>query len=97
MYGTIARMHVKPGMAEEFIQWNMENTTGIEQPGAMLAYRMDADPDVLYVVIASESREVYRAVAQDPATHERYLKMIEFLVEEPEWYDGEVIASEFNL
>ena len=97
MYGTIARMRVKPGMAEAFYNWNMQHNVEDTSPGAMLVYQMDSNPDELYVVIAAENRAHYRAMSEAPGMHERYLEMIQFLVEEPEWHDGEVIGSEFNL
>jgi len=97
MYGTIARMRVKPGMAEAFTKWNMEHAVEDTGQGALLVFQMDSNPDELYVVIAAESRMHYRAMSEAPGMHERYLQMIQFLIEEPEWHDGEVIASESNL
>jgi quinol monooxygenase YgiN len=98
MYGTIARYRVKPGKLDELIALTEanrpENTGG---PGIMIVFQMDRDPNEILAVFASESREAYRAMSEDPATHELYLQMMEFMAAEPEWNDGEIIASEFDL
>jgi hypothetical protein len=93
MYGTIARIKVKPGMLERLMAW------GQEQPadaGAMLIYQSDHDPNELWLVIAAESREAYRARSESPEQHEQYLQMMQYLAAEPEWHDGEVVDSYFN-
>jgi hypothetical protein len=97
MYGTVARMRVKRGMLEEFYAWNEENRVEDTGPGAMLVFQMDDNPHVLYLVVAAESRESYRAVADRPEMHARFMDMMQYLEAEPEWHDGEVVASEFNL
>jgi len=40
-----------------------------------------------------ESKEAYVANAGSPEQHQRYLRMREMLVSDPEWHDGEIIAS----
>jgi hypothetical protein len=97
MYGTISRQRVKPGMLDALRAWNEANRPEDTGPGVMLVYQMDRDPNEIFVVIAAESREAYRAASENPKMHERYLKMLEYLDGEPEWNDGTVIASEINL
>ena len=90
MYGTVARAEVKPG-AIDSLRLAMEGQE--REPGAVAvyAYQTDDDPDEIYIVAAFESREAYVANANSPEQHERYLKMRQWLVADPEWHDGEII------
>jgi hypothetical protein len=97
MYGTIARYRVKPGMLDDFQAWQEANPVEDRRPGAMLVYQMDRDPNELFLVIAAENRAAFRATSESPEMHDRFLRMMEFLAAEPEWNDGEIIASEFDL
>jgi heme-degrading monooxygenase HmoA len=94
MYGTVARLRIKPGMEEEARRFATEEDEA-RIPGFLFqhAYQLDADPHELVVVVAFESKEAYRANAGSTAQHERYLRYRELLAAEPEWHDGEVIAS----
>ena len=94
MYGTVARLRVKSGMAEQF------NTLGDEQmaasaPGMLgsLVYQSSADEQEFWLVVAFESRAAYEANAGAPEQHERFTRMRELLAADPEWHDGSVIAS----
>lgn len=94
MYGTIARLKVKPGQMEAFAGAMAEiNRTPPPGSVAIYGYRMDADPDELYLAVVFESKEAYRANAESPETHADYLKWSAFLTAEPEWHDGEVIQA----
>ena len=97
MYGTVARIRVKHGMVDEFYAWNQQNPVEGTGRSAMLVFQMDANPDELYLVVAAESREDYRAVSNRPGMHARFMDMMRFLEAEPEWHDGEIIASDFNV
>lgn len=94
MYGTIARMQIRPGMREAFLDWTRSTIgAGREVPGhiELFAYQMDADPNTLMLAVVFESRESYHANAGSAEQHAEYLKMMEFLAAEPEWNDGEII------
>jgi quinol monooxygenase YgiN len=94
MYGTIARMQVKPGMEEQFMEFGREMES-VDLPGfiASYVYRTDAYPNVFYLVVVTESREAYFANAQRPGQHEMYLKMRAMLTADPEWHDGEIVQA----
>jgi len=97
MYGTVVRYRVKPGKLEDVRAW-MEDSRGPNDVlGAMIVYQMDRDPNEMFVAVVSESKEAYRTFSEDPATHERYLKLMEFLDGESEWNDGTVLDAWFNL
>ena len=92
MYGTVAKIRIKPGALEHLEDWAPED--GAPQGAvAVYAYRMDADPNELYMVAVFENKDVYFANAGSPEQNERYKKMLKWLEGEPEWHDGEIVYS----
>ena len=93
MYGTIAKLTVKPGQVNAL---RSAMTSSSPHPGGVAGYvyQMDDDPNVLYLVVMSESKAAYRADADRPETNADFEKMMQFLVAEPEWHDGEVMKIE---
>jgi quinol monooxygenase YgiN len=91
MYGTVARMRIKPGMEDKLLA--LVRSFG-RPPGLVMdhVYRMDADPAECYVVVAFASKDAYLANAARPETHAEYLQFRELLTEEPVWHDGEIEA-----
>ncbi len=94
MYGTVARMKLKPGGAEKMRTLN-EAYKDLAIPGYVgtTVYQMDADADEVFLVVAFDSKESYTANANDPAQNERFQEMMAVLAAEPEWHDGEIIYS----
>jgi heme-degrading monooxygenase HmoA len=94
MYGTIARMRVKPG-AEQALQELSRDFDAEQVPGSIGDYvlRTDADPDEYYLVALFDSKEAYATNAGSPEQHQRYLRMRELLQSDPEWHDGEVVHA----
>ena len=92
MYGTVARMRMKPESEDALQRMNEEYET-LDVPGyvGMTVYRMDNDPHELYMAVTFEDRETYQANAQSPEQDARYRKLLELLDGEPEWHDGEVL------
>jgi quinol monooxygenase YgiN len=86
MYGTVARMKVKPGFTEamERIYGGQEMPAGAV---AFYAYQMDADPSELYMV-------AILANAQSAESDAQYQQWLEWLDAEPEWHDGEIVYAE---
>lgn len=94
MYGTIARMRVKPGMEERLVQFSRaEEAVGIPGYVASYAYRMDNEPNVYYLAVIFESKETYVANANSPEQDARYHEMLELLDGAPEWHDGEIVYA----
>jgi heme-degrading monooxygenase HmoA len=92
VYGTIARMRVKPGKGEELKQY----ACAVDPPAgslAVLLYKSDTDPDEYWVAVVFEGEEAFRANADSDRQNERYRQMRELLVADPEWHDGEVVHS----
>jgi quinol monooxygenase YgiN len=92
MYGTVARMHVKPGMQEAFVAWVTDRAERVV-PGRLKAYvyQLDADPDTLMLAVLFESREAYQRNAASPEQAAEFETMMQFLAAEPEWHDGQAL------
>jgi quinol monooxygenase YgiN len=95
MYGTVARMRLKPGM-EAKLKEEMAQYERLKIPGfvSTMVYRMDRDPNEIYMAVAFKDKQTYVANAQDPKQDERFRKMRELLAADPDWHDGEIIASD---
>jgi quinol monooxygenase YgiN len=94
MYGTVARLRVKPGMEEQLRAFGQEVSTN--QPAGHVAfyvYRMDADPNEYYLTVVFESKEAYLANAASPEQDAEYRKLRALLMADPEWHDGEIIQT----
>lgn len=93
MYGTIARLTIKPGKEEALKQLGREISAQIPGLVSEYVYRTDASPEELYLVVIFESEQAYRANANSPEQHARYEQYRELLAAEPEWHDGTVIDA----
>jgi heme-degrading monooxygenase HmoA len=93
MYGTVAKVRLKPGTDPDEILKIEDEFAARKVRGyiAEYVYQTDADPQVYYIVALFESEEAYRANADDPAQHQEYLKLRALLESDPEWNDGKVI------
>lgn len=91
MYGTIARLVIKPGNLEELKRMGREMSAEIPGLVSEYVFRTDANPDELYLVVIFESEQAYRANAASPEQHARYEKYRALLAADPEWHDGHVI------
>jgi len=97
VYGTVARMRIKPGHEQALM--NMQNewneTRGPAAKGAVAAYvfKSDRDAEEGTLVAIFRDRESYFANAQDPAQDAWYQEMRSHLQADPEWVDGEVISA----
>lgn len=97
MYGTVAKMKLKPG-AEQKIMETMEGSqTGREGHVATYVFKSDADPNVHFVTTIFESKSAYKKFADSPAQDERFRQMRELLAAEPEWHDGEVVHHDTKV
>ncbi len=94
MYGTVARMRLKPGMEGQFLA-RLREFEQLHVPGFVhtYLYRTDADPRDLYMAVIFDSKEAYTANAASPEQDTRYHQMLEALEGAPEWHDGEIVAG----
>ncbi len=95
MYGTVARLRVKPGQTAK-VQEDMKQYEQLKIAGyvSTTVYCMDRDPNELYLTVVFKDKASYAANAKDPRQAERFRKLRALLVDDPEWHDGEVIWSE---
>src|SRR5687767_13654250 len=95
MYGTVARMKVKPGSLEALQQQmaNLESDLSAGGWRSTTVYQSDADPNELWIAVVFESKEAYRKNAESPEQNSRYEQMRALLDADPEWHDGEVIST----
>lgn len=95
MYGTIARMRLKPGMEAEFREDMTRYSSDLVRGYvSTTVYRMDSDPNEVFMAVVFKDKASYVANAEDPKQDERYRAMLKFLDGEPEWHDGEIISSD---
>jgi len=93
MYGTVAKLKIKPGSIDELNRVSDGRERG---PGfvGVYAFQTDADPDEVYMVAIFDSKESYFANAGSPEQAAAYEKMAQLFAAEPEWNDGEIIYSD---
>jgi quinol monooxygenase YgiN len=91
MYGTVAKLKVKPGGLDELKNWAPDGDERDRGAVAIYAFQMDGDPKEVYTVAIFESKEAYVANAESPEQDARYRQMLKWLEGEPEWHDGEVV------
>jgi antibiotic biosynthesis monooxygenase (ABM) superfamily enzyme len=94
LYGTVAHFKVKPGMRSLFRSWmNYSSWTLRTVRGAVnsVAIQMDEHSQEIMIAVVFESREAYRANAENPEQHAEFLQMMEFLAGPPDWHDGAII------
>ena len=91
MYGTVARVRVKPGGLAELMR--LADSDDTIAPGyiGQYVYQMDSDPDELFLVVMFEDKETYFANAHDPRQNERFEQMVPYFASQPEWHDGEIV------
>ena len=94
MYGTVARMKVKAGSEQAFMDM-MSQYNQMKIPGYLgtFAYRMDSDPREVWLAVFFDSKASYDANAESPEQDARYQQMVATLDGEPEWHDGEIMGD----
>ena len=95
MYGTVARLQLKPGKEADLKQ-EMSKYPSLKIPGfvSTLVYRMDQNANECYLAVAFKDKESYVANARDPKQDERYRQLRALISADPEWHDGEIIWTE---
>ena len=91
MYGTIARLRIKPG-AEAKLEEVLKGYDVESLPGMIdeWTYRSDEDPRTYYLAVLFESKESYVKNAESPEQDQRYRRLRALLEADPEWHDGEI-------
>ncbi|MEO7802889.1 MAG: antibiotic biosynthesis monooxygenase [Actinomycetota bacterium] len=96
MYGTVARIKVKPSETENFLKLTQEweNDAGsVDGAIATYTYKLDNEPDTLIMSVVFRDKESYFANANDPAQDVWFQKLRVLMAADPVWEDGEIINS----
>jgi len=94
MYGTIARIHPKPGRVDELRALMEAYAPGERTPTGYrhsFMFQPDEDPydrPTLFLIALFDDRESYVANAQSPEQDAEYRQMRELLEDDPDWMDG---------
>lgn len=97
MFGTVARVSVKPDRWDDLLaiydEWDRE--TKPNTPGAIAGYlyRLESDPNAAIMCVVFEDKTSYFANANDPATDKWYERFRECLSADPEWMDGTIVRG----
>ena len=93
MYGTVARMKVKPGKLDDFTKLTAD-AVNTRRPNGYLGeiiYKMDNNPNEVIMAVFFADKASYQANANDPEMNKQYEQYRALLDADPEWNDGEVI------
>ena len=96
MYGTVYRFQVKPGMEQELPRYLQDQETEIQRllaAGMIASYVYKLDNGGYVGAVLWDSKERYHANANHPAQERWYRGFRELLEADPEWNDGEIVAS----
>jgi quinol monooxygenase YgiN len=93
MFGTIAKMKLKPGSYEK-MQDTMKGFEERPVKGFLFnaVYRSQSDPNEVWLVVGFEDEATYRANADDPQTDQMAQAYQQMLAAPPEWHDGEIVS-----
>ena len=93
MYGSIFNLKPKKGKKEALIDHLKNDQDRPEGGVAWYVLNPDNDGDLVGIAIF-KNEESYKANAERPEQHDNFIKMMDFLVEEPTWNDGNFVIGE---
>src|SRR3979409_1784312 len=79
LYGTIAKMKLKPGSEDKMMQAMDGTTAHREGHVATYVFKSDADPNVHFVTTVFESKSAYKKFADSPEQTTRFQQLRELL------------------
>lgn len=93
MFGTVARFTAREGAEDRLIEL-MNSYDDAEIPGhvASIVYKLRDGERQYMMATRFEDEASYRANAESPAQHQRYLQMRELIEGDPEWNDGDIVS-----
>jgi quinol monooxygenase YgiN len=93
MYGTVARMKIKPGKMDDFLKSMEGGSQDRATRGYMgeIVYKMDSNPNEVMLCVFFKDKESYHANANSPEMNKEYEQYRALLDADPQWNDGEVI------
>jgi quinol monooxygenase YgiN len=92
MYGTVARLHVKPENRTKMAEV-MEHQSAAVVPGYVSGYVLyENDSDTGWLFAIFEDRASYDKNADSPDQNDRYMEFRALMEDDPEWHDGEIVS-----
>lgn len=93
MFGTVARIRIKPGHEDDLARIAGE-ITATNPPGFVTNYvlRSKDDPQERWLIAIFESEQAYYDNASRPETNAQYERWMEITEGQPEWHDVHVEA-----
>ncbi len=90
MWGTIARMRLKPDVPEEYLmaQINAAQTERMDGWIETDVYQSAEDPLEVWLIAMFDNEESYRANSESKAQHSMFMMMRACLDSDPEWHDA---------
>ena len=93
MYGTIFSMKVKPGHEDKIIELLLSDND-IPKGGVAFFLMQPYKKNEMIGVAVFESKEAHINNANRPEQNESFMKIMEHLIEEPKWTDGNYVLGE---
>ncbi len=93
MFGSIAKVKLKPGAFEKMFDLTKSNIEGRPVKGRVFnaVFRSQSDSDEIWSVVGFEDEATYRANANNPQTSEVAEQLKQLMAAPPEWHDGEIV------
>lgn len=91
MFGTVAKMRVKPGGDMMLMAWSQRLLGNMQGHVSTTVYRSTDDPHVLWMSVVFEDEASYRANAESPEQHLRWQQMRSVVEDDIEWNDGHIM------
>jgi len=91
MYGTVAKMQVKPENVESVRKVMAAQMEGAQPAGYIRSFVLsENNSDTQWLFVIFEDKASYTANADDPAQHERFMEFRALMEADPEWHDGTI-------
>ena len=91
MYGTVAKMVVKPENHQKMRDLFEKQISQRKVPGYVTSYVLfENDSEDAWLFAVFEDRAMYDANADDPAQDADYQQYRALMESDPEWHDGEI-------
>lgn len=95
MYGTVARVKVKPGGFDAAVklmqEWDRDLRPKVDGAEGGYLFKLDKDPNQAIIVAVFRDKEAYLANAENPEQDKWFRRFSEHLDGDPEWNDGEIV------
>lgn len=96
MYGTVARVRVKPGQEKALLalmdEWWRARRPKVKGAITGYLYKLDKNPNEMIMAVVFQDKKTYHDNANDPEQDKWYRRFRELLQADPIWEDGEIVS-----